>query len=113
MGLFSFRKPTPVVIPPVPPSPMPVLQVDLSKRYDIYIMMAQEERVFENVRFLGIRKFDNYPGFGIGVPGTYLEVEADDGSIMLLASGGIQVICDHGAKANFRVLRRWPDPWEG
>ncbi len=112
MGLFSFRRPEPTVVSAPLPNSLPVSQVDLTKRYDVYIMMAHEERVFENVRVLGIRKFDGYPGYGIGMPGTYLEVEAEDGTVLLLAAGGIQILCEHGSKANFRVLRRWPDPWE-
>ena len=116
MRLFDFLKPRSSVNVPQPAGLMPTAQIDFSKRYDIYMMASNEERVYENIRFLGIRKFGVHSADSldlIGMPGSYLEVEASDGAVLMLASYSIQMICEHGTKPAFRVLRRWPDPWEG
>ena len=55
MALFDFIKQKPAAAPasPKPTSQIPITQVDLSKRYDVYCTVANESRLYENVRFLG------------------------------------------------------------
>src|SRR4051812_37583037 len=50
------------------------------KRYDVYCSLIGEDRVYENVRFVGIRTFDEVCGFPrISVTG-FLEIEAENGA---------------------------------
>lgn len=110
MGLFHSRKP-PVSPPPVPAARIPVSQIDLNKRYDVYCCLSKEERLYENVRFLGIRTFDRIGEFSSGLIGGFLEIEAANGSTILLPNFGIQMICEHGTKPTYRVMKRSPcDP---
>jgi hypothetical protein len=91
---------------------IPVSHVDVNKRYDVYCMLSGEERVYENVVFVGIRTFDAMYEFTGHIAGGYLEIEAPDGTRMLIPQYGIQLICDHGAQPAHRVVRRWGNPWE-
>jgi hypothetical protein len=107
MGLFRSGRP----LPPRPPaelaSEVPISQIDLSKRYDVYYYVWHEERLYEGVRFLGIRTFDRLSEFSSGLAGGFLEVAVADGSRMLLPTFGIQMICEHGTQPVYTVLRTW------
>ena len=39
--------------------------------------------------------------------GGFLEIEARDGSRLLIPSFGIQLLCEHGTRPEFKVTRRW------
>ena len=79
---------------------------DLTARYDFYVNLVGEERLYENVKVIGIRTFDRIDQFHSGTIGGLLEIEAVDGARMMIPQYGIQLICQHGAQPNFRVLRR-------
>ena len=106
MGLFKSDKPslfTPVV------TGLPVTQIDLSKRYDIYSMsLRNEERLYENVRIVGIRTLDRVHEFSSTLLGGFLEIEPGEGPTLLIPSTGIQMICEHGQKPVYTVVRSWP-----
>ena len=108
MGLFNSRQPKtpPVTGPPnvTPSDPIPVLPVDLTKRYDVYFADHSHDRLYENVRFVCMRTFDRNTDFGN--LGNYLEVEAADGARSLIPQLSIQMICEHGVPPIFTVLRR-------
>ncbi len=99
--------------PPVAASPVPVTPFDLSRRYDIYCSPIGDTRVYENVRLTGIRTFDRVTQFSSGALGGLLEIEAANGTRMLIPQHGIQMICEHGTQPTFRVLSRWAPPDEG
>ncbi len=107
MGLFKSGRPRPPRPPAEPASEIPISQIDLSKRYDVYYHLWREERLYEGVRFLGIRTFDRLSEFSSGLASGFLEVEAADGSRMLLPTFGIQMICEHGTQPVYTVLRTW------
>lgn len=90
---------------------VPLTHLDVSKRYDAYCIVAGEERVYENVSFVGIRTLEGIHEF-LSPTSAYLEIEAIDGTRMLIPSFGIQLLCEHGAEPVYRVLRRRGDGWE-
>ena len=107
MGLFDSKKPA---VPQHGESAnqIPINQFDLAKRYDVYSTEFNHDRVYENVRFIGVRTFDRIheytsPAFG------FLEIEAADGSQFLIPTFNIRMICEHGTKPIFKVLRRRRD----
>lgn len=65
-----------------------------------------EERLYENVRFIGIRTFERPTEYSLGL-GGFLEVEATDGARILIPQFGIQLMCEHGAKPVYKILRTW------
>lgn len=109
MGLFSFGSPSPTPAP-VAHNGFPINQIDLTKRYDIYYTLTGEERLYENVRFLGIRSLDPVRDTAFYIHG-YLEIESIDGSRMFIPPHGIQMICEHGTQPSYRVVRQWDRDW--
>jgi hypothetical protein len=109
MGLFRTRK----AVTPTPrresPPQIPVAPVDLSKRYDVYCTDVGHDRLYEDVRFVGIRTFDRVTEFSSGLVGGYLEIEAADGSRCLIPSFGVRLICEHGARPLCKILRHRRD----
>jgi hypothetical protein len=89
---------------------MPIAQVDLSKRYDVYCYEGNHEVLYENIRFLGIRTLDRITEFSSGLVGGFLEIEAVDGSRCLIQNLGIRLFCEHGTQPLFRVLRHRRNP---
>jgi hypothetical protein len=110
MSWFNTRSPQ-GPNPEQPPPSMPIAHFDASKRYDVYCSVGGEDRVYENVRFVGIRTFERINEFTSGMSG-YLEIEAIDGTRMLIPHFGIHLVCEHGAEPAYRVLRRWGNSWE-
>ncbi len=106
MGLFNNPRQKLPASPPVTESQIPIAQIDLSKRYDIYCADAIHDQLYENVRFVGIRTFDRVSEYSSGLLGGFLELEAVDGSRWLIPSFGIQLICEHGAQPMFSVRRQ-------
>jgi hypothetical protein len=109
MGLFHSRQ--------QPPNPrvedanrIPIAPVDLSKRYDVYCTDINHDRLYEDVRFVGIRTFEHIGKFSSGLVGGFLEIEAVDGSRWLIPSFGIRLICEHGTQPVFKVLRHRRHP---
>jgi hypothetical protein len=110
MGFFDFGKPkSEPAPPPRTESPILISQIDLSKRYDIYCTQGNEDRVYEDVRLVGIRSLEPPRDY---MSGSFVELEAADGSRILISQYGIQMICEHGTQPKFRVLRCWGAPWE-
>jgi hypothetical protein len=81
MGLF--RSGRPVANPPAAAdlaNRIPLAQIDMHKRYDVYCTVPGEERLYENVRFVGIRTFDRITEFSSGFVSGFLEIETADGA---------------------------------
>ena len=104
MGLFHSRQKLPSSRAGAA-NQIPIAQVDLSKRYDVYCTDFNHDRLYEDVRFDGIRTFDRISEFSSGLVGGFLEIEAVDGSRWLIPNFGIRLICEHGTQPVFRVLR--------
>lgn len=94
-------------------SPVPVTPFDVSRRYDIYCAPIGDTRVYENVKLTGIRTFDRITQFSSGALGGLLEIEAANGTRMLIPQHGIQMICEHSAHPVYKVLPRWTPPDDG
>src|SRR5262249_16662961 len=103
-GFFNSRQKLPSPQPEAT-SQIPITQVDLSKRYDIYCADINHDRVYEDVRFVGIRTFERTSEFSSGLVDGFLEIEAVNGSRWLIPNFGIGLICEHGTEPVFRVLR--------
>lgn len=107
MGIFS-KPPSGSPEPPKSPEldgPIPVTVIDLSVRYDIYTARAFDDRLYEDVRIVGIKTFEQKDArFGTALLGGYLEIEARNGVRMMIPSMGIYMICQHGSLPEYKVL---------
>ncbi len=83
-----------------------ISQLDLEKRYDIYHCVPHEERLYENVKLVGLRSLEAKTVY-MSALGNYLEIESAYGSRMLISTFGIHLICEHGTKPMFKVFRSW------
>ncbi len=91
---------------PEPDNSIPVSVIDLSKRYDIYCYIPSEDRLYENVRIVGIKTLEMPKHqFGTAVIGGYIEIEAHNGTRMMIPHIRIYMICEHGAQPAYKVLR--------
>jgi len=112
MGLFGSRR---LRVPDWCPgaasgTPIPIVPMALDKWYDVYVTVQGEERVYEDVRFVGIRTFDRLTNeFSSGLIGGFLEIEVRDTSRLLIPTFGIQLLCEHGTRTAYKVIRRWPN----
>lgn len=112
MGLFNSRRASPPRSTAESANQTPVSQIDFHKRYDVYCSTGCEERVYEDVRFVGMRTFDRVSEFTPTFVSGYLEIEATDGSRWMIPTFGIQLICERGTQPVYRVLRRWGNSWD-
>lgn len=91
---------------PEPDSPIPVSVFDLSKRYDLYCSTPSEDRLYGNVKIIGIRTFEKKKqDFGMALIGGYLEIETDNGARMMIPHLRLYMICEHGSQPDYKVLR--------
>lgn len=101
MSLFKASK-----VPPDAEGAMPVNAFDLSKRYDLYASTPSEDRVYQDVKIVGIRSFDPVKGrYGSAIIGGYLEIEAPNGTRTMIPAMRLYMICEHGSEATYKVLR--------
>jgi hypothetical protein len=56
-----------------------------------------------------MRTFDRIPDSMPHFMGDFLEIESADGTRSFLPKFGIQLVCEHGARPAFKVLRRRHD----
>ena len=84
---------------------LPLLPVDLTKRYDICMRDLEHDRLYENVRFVCLRTFDRITEFSTAFS-SYLEIESLDGTRCLIPTLHITAICEHGVKVETKLLRR-------
>jgi hypothetical protein len=85
---------------------LPITQLDLSLRYDIYASDINEDRVYENVRINGMKtldKADETTGFYVE---GWLEIETDDGVRMLIRPIQIDHMCEAGVIPKYRSIPR-------
>jgi hypothetical protein len=86
-------------------SSIPVASIDLSKRYDVYCSFTSDDRLYEDVSIKGIRTFEHLTQFSSPVIGGYIEIEARDGSRVMIPHIHIHMLCEHGSQPSFKVLR--------
>jgi len=80
--------------------------IDLSKRYDLYCSTPSEDRLYENVRIVAIRTFEPKRNeYQLALIGGYLEIEAENGARMMVPHIRMYMICEHGSKPAYKVLR--------
>jgi hypothetical protein len=85
---------------------IPVTLLELSKRYDIYCYIPSEDRLYEDVQIVGIRTFEPKKNeFSTALIGGYIEIEAPNGTRMMIPHIRIYMICEHGAQPAYKVLR--------
>src|SRR5262245_44805871 len=87
-------------------SPIPVEHLDPAKRYDIYCFFPGAERLYENVRIVAVKTLEDITQFSSGIGGL-LEIEASDGTRIMLPKHNIHMMCDHGSQPTFKLLRTW------
>jgi len=92
---------------------VPVTPFDITRRYDIYCDVVHEQRLYANVRVVGMRTFDTPTRFSSGAIGALLEIEAANGARMMIPQFGIKMICEHGTEPTFKVLSRLRPPGDG
>jgi len=88
---------TPVTPKAELPKPRPDM-VDVSKRYDVYCEERNQEVVYRNVLFKGIKKLfqkENYNQYDIFY--EFLEIEQGNGQTIFIARSSIKKFCEHGA----------------
>jgi hypothetical protein len=91
---------------PEPDSPIPVILIDPSKRYDIYCSIPGEDRLYEDVKIIAIRTFEKKKQeFGMALLGGYLEIETRNGARMMIPHIRMHMICEHGSQPEYKVLR--------
>jgi hypothetical protein len=112
MGLFNSRRPTVAEQRVEPSDQIPIMPIDLSKRYDVYCTELGHDRLYEDVRFVAIRTFERLTQYSSGLVGGYLEIEVADGANCLIPSFGIRLICEHGTQPTYKVLRRRRNSWD-
>jgi hypothetical protein len=88
---------------------LPVLPIDFSKRYDIYCSYHAEERLYENMRIVGIRTMEKQRPYS-SVIGGYIEIEDPGGKRVMIPHLHIHMICEHGLEPEYKVLRTWWRP---
>jgi hypothetical protein len=103
MGFFSSQEPQQQ--PQRPDRVLPILPVELTKRYDVYIREPEHDRLYENVRFVCLRTFDRITEYS-GTLSSYLEIESSDGTRCLIPTLQITAICEHGVTLATKILRR-------
>ena len=84
MKFFNSRPPEPPRRQMESTNGIPILQIDLSKRYDVYCSTAGDERLYEDVKFVCMRTFVPTLGPHPHMITDFLEIESADGSRSLI-----------------------------
>ena len=87
---------------------IPIAGIDLTRRYDIYYSAMTEDRLFRDVKILGIKMLERMNKFSTGVIGGWIEIEASNGTKMLIRNHSIQMICETGSTPVYEVIPRRP-----
>jgi len=91
---------------PEPDGSLPVTVFDLSKRYGLYCSTPSEDRLYEDVRIIGIRTFERKKhDYGTALIGGYIEIETHNGTRTMIRHLSMYMLCEHGAQPDFKVLR--------
>jgi hypothetical protein len=86
---------------------IPIIPIDLSKRYDIDCSFSGEDRLYEDVSITAIRTFERETKFSHGLIWGFLEIEARDGTHIMIPRIHIRTLCEHGLQPSYKVLRTW------
>jgi len=87
-----------------PRSSTPVSEIDLTKRYDIYSSRVAEDRLYENVKIVGLKILRRSRFDANSIIGGYVELEAPDGTRMMIPQNHVEMLCEHGVKPIYKVL---------
>jgi|SRR4051812_46339085 hypothetical protein len=86
---------------------IPINAIDLSKSYDLYCTTQREERLYEDVKIIGIRTFERMRQYSSGLIGGYIEIQARDNTRMLISYHQVKMICEHGSQPKYKVLNTY------
>ena len=89
-------------------SPIPLEHFDIEKRYDIYISVAGEYRLYANARLIALKTLDDIKEVGSALR-AFLEIESSDGTRTMIPTFPIHAICEHGAQMVYTVLKKAPE----
>jgi hypothetical protein len=104
MSFFKSPKRGSPEEPEPTPGSIPITAINLSKRYDIYCHTPGDYRLYEDFRFLGIRTFERMRPYSSGLIGGYLEIEARNGTRVMLSHHYVRMFCEHGSQPAYKVL---------
>lgn len=68
--------------------------------------MLDDERLYEDVKIGGIRTFERMKQYSSGLIGGYIEIEARDGTRMMISLHQIRLICEHGLQPKYKTLKK-------
>lgn len=106
MSLFGKRRSGSQEKPEPPPDgSIPILAIDLFKWYDLYCRALAEDILYEDVKILGIRTFERMRQYSSGLIGGYIEIQARDGTRMMISHHQVRMICEHGTQPKYKALR--------
>ena len=112
MGFFTKKRPKlSDVLGKTIKSPVPALHFDITKRYDIYCEIRGEYRLYQNVRLVAFKTLEDIRE-NSGMFRSFLEIETNDETRMMIPSFPIHLICEHGVKPVYVVLKNGSDSAE-
>ncbi len=72
----------------------------------VYCSTPSEDRLYENVRIIAIRTFQRKKhDYGTALIGGHIEIEAHNGTRMMIPHLRMYMICEHGSQPVYKVLR--------
>ena len=80
-------------------------QIDLTKRYDVYCLVNDNEIVYEDVAFVALRSIEKTEGT---IYNGFLEIVGANGGRCLIKEFNIYLICEHGTQPPSRKLQSRP-----
>ena len=112
MGLFKKNRPKlSDALGKTIKSPIPAQHFDITKRYDIYCEIRGEYRLYQNVRLVAFKTLEDIRENG-GMFRSFLEIETADETRMMIPGFPIHLICEHGVKPVYVVLKQARDDAE-
>jgi hypothetical protein len=107
MGLFK-KTPFMANLGPAIKSPIPLEHIDITKRYDIYCNVANEYRLYPNVKIVARKTLEDireaFSAFNV-----FLEIEDSEGTRAMVPLFPIHAICEHGSTPKYVVLKKPPE----
>ncbi len=106
MSLFKTPRGDSPESPQTAHGSIPVTVFDWSKRYDLYCSTPSEDRLYEDVKIIAIRTFERKKHeYSTALIGGYIEIEAHNGTRMMIPHLRMYMICEHGSQPVYKVLR--------
>lgn len=104
MGLFR-KTPSLANLGRAIKSPIPIEHIDVSKRYDVYCTVANEYRMYPNVKIVGRKTLEDIRE-AFSALNVFLEIEDSEGTRTMVPLFPIHAICEHGSIPKYVVLKK-------